>query len=221
MNTKPLFVAKLATSLMYVTALATLAEETKQFRTWSDSTGKFTIEAAFVKFEKGKAHLERKDNGEITAVPIGKLSKADQVHVRKLLAASRKKFDSNTTATTLSKDPAASQITSGQLSWQGTWNNRKYGTNGPLICTAAPKNDKTWQARFEGKGLGKPFRYDVEIATTARGDRTLLQGTSTVDGDVYRWTGYVQGQVFYGRYRSATGNNGEFQLRQMRSKGSE
>jgi hypothetical protein len=43
-----------------------------------------------------------------------------------------------------------------------------------------------------------------------------LQGTSTVDGDSYQWTGEIQGGMLIGQYRSASGNNGEFRLQAPR-----
>jgi hypothetical protein len=104
----------------------------------------------------------------------------------------------------------------GPLRWQGTWNNRKYGTNGPLRCTAASKDANTWEAKFEGTGVGRPFTYNVNISTMKKGNRTLLQGTSSISGDMYQWTGYVEGKTLFGRYRSSSGNNGEFRLQEAR-----
>ncbi len=46
-------------------------------RTWSDTTGKFRIEAELVKVEDGKVELKRKDGQNVT-VPLDKLSKDDQ-----------------------------------------------------------------------------------------------------------------------------------------------
>ncbi len=46
-------------------------------RTWSDTTGKFRIEAELVKVADGKVELRRKDGQNVT-VPLDKLSKDDQ-----------------------------------------------------------------------------------------------------------------------------------------------
>ena len=70
-------------------------------------------------------------------------------------------------------ETVSGQVMDGRKSWQGTWNNRKYKTSGPLKCTAFPKDEKTWEARFEGRGLGKPFRYDVTMDAMQKGDRAL------------------------------------------------
>ena len=51
-------------------------------RTWSDTTGKFRIEAELVSVKDGTVNLKKKD-GEVVSVPLGKLSKADQEFVSK------------------------------------------------------------------------------------------------------------------------------------------
>lgn len=51
-----------------------LAEE---IRTWTDSTGKFTIEAKFVSEQDGVVKLERAD-GKSVEIPVNKLSEGDQ-----------------------------------------------------------------------------------------------------------------------------------------------
>jgi len=101
-----------------------------------------------------------------------------------------------------------------EKSWQGTWNNRARGTSGPLKCTATPTDDKTWDAQFNGMFMGRRFNHKVKIDATKKSDRTLLDGTATINGDTYRWSGYVSGCVLYGRFRSGSGNNGDFKLQQ-------
>lgn len=196
------------TALCFSAATA-WAQDDGQYRTWTDSTGKFKIEAAFVKFESGKVHLKPKGTDQSLAVAVGKLSSADQSHIRKLLAS--QKTGDKPASSTSSSSPASSSKAS-NMTWQGSWNNRKFGTKGPLVCTAKAKDDKTWDATFTGTGIGKPFKYQVTINTTKKGNQTLLQGTSMLDGDRYQWSGYVEGKTLHGRYRSAKGNNGEFML---------
>jgi hypothetical protein len=50
-------------------------------RTWSDVSGRFQIEAAFVSVVDGKVNLRRAD-GRVLAVPLEKLSAADQAYVQ-------------------------------------------------------------------------------------------------------------------------------------------
>lgn len=112
----------------------------------------------------------------------------------------------------------AAQDAAKARTWEGNWNNRKYGTSGPLRCVATATSNTNWDARFDGTGLGKPFRYDVSFTGTTKGDRTLLQGTANVGGDTYRWTGSIKGDVLQGSYRSSSGNNGEFVLKEVKEK---
>jgi hypothetical protein len=49
----------------------------KNFRTWVDDTGAFKIEAKFVEIKGDSVHLKNR-KGEILAVPINRLSKADR-----------------------------------------------------------------------------------------------------------------------------------------------
>lgn len=100
--------------------------------------------------------------------------------------------------------------------WSGTWDNKKYKTSGPLTCKATRKDTATWEAKFTGEGLGKPFAYDATIKSADRNGRLVMGGTANVDGETYQWSGYVQGKYLVGSYRSATGNNGSFKLQESK-----
>ena len=105
------------------------------------------------------------------------------------------------------------QETPEEATFRGTWNNRKFGTSGPLSCTATVKDDETWEAKFQGKFMNRDFNYDATIKTSKKSGRTVLQGTATIDGDQYLWSGYVNGKELFGKFRSRKGNNGTFRLR--------
>jgi hypothetical protein len=60
-----------------------------EMRKWTDKTGKYSIMAAFIKFYKGKAHLERGSDGEVIQVSMTKLSDGDQQYIRDKLRARR------------------------------------------------------------------------------------------------------------------------------------
>jgi hypothetical protein len=68
------------TAIVVVLVLAVCAP-TAFARTWTDSTGNYTVEAELVDFEDGKVHLKKGD-GTIVSVPIEKLSNVDQAYVR-------------------------------------------------------------------------------------------------------------------------------------------
>jgi hypothetical protein len=69
-------------SLLALTApSAALAQ---QSRTWTDNTGKFKLEAAFVEVKDGAVRLRRPD-GRIVKLPLAKLSAADRRYVKEQL----------------------------------------------------------------------------------------------------------------------------------------
>jgi WD40 repeat protein len=53
-------------------------------RTWTDSTGKYKIEADFQEIKDGQVHLQRTD-GKKLALPLAKLSKDDQAYLKDLM----------------------------------------------------------------------------------------------------------------------------------------
>jgi hypothetical protein len=189
------------------------AQSADEYRTWTDSTGKFKVEAKFVKLENDKVELKRKDNGESVTLALSRFSNADAEIIKRLVA---KNADPKPASSGDSEKSASAEPT--KKSWSGNWNNRKFGTNGPVTCSAVISDKKTWKASFTGTGIGRPFKYDVEINATEKSGQTQLQGKSTVDGDSYEWSGHVKGDTLYGRYRSSSGNNGEFELKESTSK---
>lgn len=54
----------------------------QDLRTWTDSTGRFTLSAKFVSVQDGQVTLAREDGSEMT-IALEKLSKADQEYVEK------------------------------------------------------------------------------------------------------------------------------------------
>lgn len=101
-------------------------------------------------------------------------------------------------------------------SWSGTWNNKKYNTTGELTCSIIGEQNGQWIARFTGTGLGKPFNYTALITHKTVGTNTTMQGTTRVDGDMYNWSGTISGANMTGSFRSGTGNNGQFVLKEKK-----
>jgi hypothetical protein len=64
--------------------LSRKAAEELLFRTWTSVSGKFSVEAKFVKFEKGRVHLEKRD-GTLIDVSPSELSAADRDYYRDLM----------------------------------------------------------------------------------------------------------------------------------------
>ena len=63
--------------LLLVSGVATAQEE----RTWTDSTGKFTVEAAMAEFDGENVKLKKSD-GRVVTMALDKLSRSDQRYVR-------------------------------------------------------------------------------------------------------------------------------------------
>ena len=58
------------------------ADNTPAWRTWTDSTGTFSVEAQFLGMSEGKVQLRRKDGREVL-VPLERLSQSDQQEVQR------------------------------------------------------------------------------------------------------------------------------------------
>ena len=97
-------------------------------------------------------------------------------------------------------------------SWTGTWNNKKYNTNGALTCTVVGEQNGQWIAKFTGTALGKPISYTALMTPKKNGEQTALSGTTKVDGFDYQWSATVVGKALNGSYKASNGNNGEFRL---------
>ncbi len=100
--------------------------------------------------------------------------------------------------------------------WTGTWNNRKYKTDGPLQAVFTPGPNNTLKAKFTGTGIRSKFSFDADIVKKKSGNRLTLLGKTKVNGDQYEWTGQVNGSTLVGNYRSRSGNNGSFTLKLVR-----
>jgi hypothetical protein len=56
-------------------------------RTWSDATGRFKVEAVFVSVGDGTVSIRRTSDNRVIAIPIAKLSAADQAFIEQLQSA--------------------------------------------------------------------------------------------------------------------------------------
>lgn len=61
-------------------------------RTWTDSTGSFSVKAEFSGMSGSNVQLRRED-GKIIKVPLARLSEADQAYVQKIRASPKHNFD--------------------------------------------------------------------------------------------------------------------------------
>lgn len=98
--------------------------------------------------------------------------------------------------------------------WSGTWNNRKFGTTGPLKCVATESKSGEWGAVFTGTFKGDPFEYKTRFQSRPAQNGLELGGSSTIRGHQYEWTGALRGSQLLGQYRSTVGYYGGFQLKE-------
>jgi len=103
-----------------------------------------------------------------------------------------------------------------QKTFQGQWNNQKYGTSGPLKCVARPADGGKVNATFSGMFKGDPFSYDVSFDTRPGRGKIDLAGKATVSGHLYEWTGSLSGETLTGKYTASSGYYGGFTLKETK-----
>ena len=117
----------------------------------------------------------------------------------------------------VAQQSTAAEAAAKAKAWSGTWNNKKFNTTGALTCTVVGEQNGQWIAKFTGTGLGKPFTYTALITHKAASTNLMtLVGTNRVDGDTYTWSGSITGENMVGSFRSVTGNNGQFVLKEKK-----
>ena len=86
----------------------TMAVEREQtnFRTWTDASGKYGTEAAFLGFDNGQVRLEKRDGVRIT-IAIENLAEADQEYVKEQIALAVRESELVTGAADGGKQPVA------------------------------------------------------------------------------------------------------------------
>lgn len=103
--------------------------------------------------------------------------------------------------------------------WEGTWNNQKFGTKGPLKCVATEDDKGNFKATFTGTFQGDPFKYEATFASKKKGrNRRILSGTAVIRGHDYQWAGEMKGKSLIGKYRSSVGYFGTFVLKETSGK---
>ena len=61
-----------------VTICLVTLHEVASARIWTDSTGRYRVEAELVEVKEGMVNLRRKEDERVLEVPLAKLSKQDQ-----------------------------------------------------------------------------------------------------------------------------------------------
>jgi hypothetical protein len=102
--------------------------------------------------------------------------------------------------------------------WEGTWVNKKYNTNGTLKCVAKPGKDGKWTATFSGLFMSEKFSYDVSFDEKKGSGKSDLSGKAEIKNQKYDWTGTLKGNTMTGNYRSNGGFFGDFTLKETTKK---
>ena len=136
-------------------------------------------------------------------------SRAEEILVRRFLLVS---------ALTLIATPLIAQDAA--RTWEGTWNNKKFGTKGPLKCVATEDDKGAFKATFTGKFMGDPFKYKATFQSKKKKGRSkrTLSGKAVIRGHDYQWTGEMKGKMLIGKYRSSVGYFGTFVLKEVKGK---
>ena len=152
------------------------ADDDSPLRTWSDSTGSYQTEAAMVEYADGKVHLRQRD-GQVIAVSVSKLSRADQRYIRQELA--RRK--------TMEKGPqsATSAATAPGDEWPG-WRGRERDGKSPdrglLKQWPAGGPELVWQVDSIGNGFSSVAVSGGLVYITGDLDGRLILFALDLDG---------------------------------------
>ena len=142
-----------------------------EYRTWTDSTGRFQLEARFEKFENGKVHLVRKQGDAIT-LTAGQLSKADQLHLRQLLA--------KPASAPLAK-PASADSHSNWLHWRGPTHNGIAEPNQTPPTNWSETENVVWKVPLPGRGHSSPMVIGNQVVVTTADERSQAQAVVSFD----------------------------------------
>jgi hypothetical protein len=100
--------------------------------------------------------------------------------------------------------------------WEGMWNNKKFGTKGPLKCVATENDKGEFKSTFTGKFMGDPFKYEAVFQAKKKGrNQRTLSGKAVIRGHDYEWTGTMKGKTLTGKYTSSVGYFGAFVLKEV------
>ena len=152
--------------------------EAEDLRTWTDSTGKYSIEAEFHEFKDSKVHLRRAD-GTVIAIPASKLSREDQQFVRDLLRQRNAAAAGEAAATTATSANTGTDWPQ----WRGPNRDAISQETGLLDTWTDGGPPLLWQAKGLGDGFSSVSIAAGQIYTLGRRDgRTQLVCLNVADG---------------------------------------
>lgn len=168
------------TFVICVTTVAAVAED---LRTWTDTTGTFKTQAAFVSLDGDQVTLRRED-GNLLKLPLDRLSRADQAFARR------------TARTALQADALPAEVARSEGGWpQWRGPNRDGISRETGLLNAWPESGPpiTWKASGLGGGYSSVAVAGGRIFTMGKfGGETRLLAIGVEDGRI-QWNTAVGG----------------------------
>src|SRR5438874_9603540 len=94
---------------------------------------------------------------------------------------------------------SASAAIAKEMVYEGSWVTTNRPLDGTMTCVVRDLGNNRWRGHFYGVWYGHEFSYEVDFS----GPPENLQGTATIDGAEYEWTGEMGGaspRWFKGRF---------------------
>jgi outer membrane protein assembly factor BamB len=164
-----------------------------ELRQWSDSSGKFRVDAELIDFKDGKVSL-RKADGTIVQTPLGKLSQADQKFLRAELKRRKEAAAPVDAATTGKEIPVALNADSGDWhQWRGPQRDGVSKEQGLAHSWPEEGPPKVWSSKGLGEGMSSVAVWDGHLYTLGKkgGDTHLI--CVKADGGEIVWSTPVGG----------------------------
>lgn len=206
-------------------ALLTIAP-IDEFRNWTDSSGKFSIEAKLIENRNGVVTLEKKDGSQIK-VKLDRISAADKKYLKQLVAARypRKSKGSGAAATTGSSDDKLLSVSTDWPTWRGADRTGVSKETGLLQSWSDEGPEVEWTANGIGGGFSSVAVVKDKIFTMSSIDgRQNIVCLSTAGDTLWKTPisrdgkpnctptyddGLVYGVGFHGTLAAVKADNGE------------
>ena len=162
-------------ALMSLSFFISAANAQVERRTWTDVSGKYSLKATFVSFERGTVKLKDTD-GVVVALPIAKLSEKDQQYVRSLAEQQKR----NQLAARAQSTEIATTDTNWPW-WRGpNFNNIAVdGQEVPVEWTET--RNVAWNAQVPGRGHSSPIVIGQRVILTTADEQRQTQSVLCFD----------------------------------------
>ena len=157
-------------------------------RTWTDRSGRFTVEAEMVDYADGKVTLKKEDGTTVT-LPLSKLSFADQKWLREELKRRREA----TTEVVAANDQSNNADSGDWPRWRGPQNDGISPAKGLMSSWPEDGPPVVWSVRGLGDGFSSVSVADGKIYTMGRKDGSVNLVCRKFDDGSELWSTRVGG----------------------------